>query len=101
MKLEDRIAKFEYIFFTKLSDYRKQNLLNKKDIEIIGINRISILKMEKYYELKREYPTSIAGEYENLLNKLHCIIDGMKLNRHIDFIPIIKFINKGENENCQ
>lgn len=94
MELEDRIAKFEYIFFTKLSDYRKQNLLNKKDIEIIGVNRISILKMKKYYELKREYPTLIAGEYENLLNKLHCIIDSMKLNKHIDFIPIIKFIDK-------
>ena len=70
------------------------DLLNKKDIKIIGINRISILKMEKYYELKREYPTSIAGEYENLLNRLHCIIDGMKLNSHIDFIPTIEFMEK-------
>ena len=94
MILKDRIAKFEYIFFNEILNYKKQNLLNKKDIKIVGINRISILKMEKYYELKREYPTLISGEYSNLLDKLHSIINGMKLNKHIDFIPTIEFINK-------
>ena len=92
--VENNVVKFLDNFYRIYSEYKNGKHYLTKDIEIIGINRVVLINIKKNTTIIGDSLFFNVGKASYIENKLKQITKGMRLNKHIDFIPTINFIDR-------
>lgn len=93
-KVENNVVKFLDNFYRIYSEYKNGKHYLTKDIEIIGVNKVILVDIKKNTTIIGDTLFFNVGKANYIENKLKEITKGMRLNKHIDFIPTINFIER-------
>lgn len=93
-RVENNVVKFLDSFYRVYNEYKNGKHYLTKDIEIIGINRVVLINIKKNTTIIGDSLFFNVGKASYIENKLKQITKGMRLNKHIDFIPTINFIDR-------
>lgn len=93
-RVENNVVKFLDNFYRIYNEYKSGKHYTSKDIEIIGVNKVVLINIKKNTTIIGDTLFFNVGKANYIENKLKEIVKGMRLNNHIDFIPIINFIER-------
>jgi hypothetical protein len=93
-RVEKNIVKFLDNFYRIYNEYKSGKHYLNKDIEIIGVNKVILINIKKNTTIIGDTLFFNVGKASYIENKLKDITKGMRLNKHIDFIPIINFVER-------
>lgn len=93
-KVENNVVKFLDNFYRVYNEYKNGKHYITKDIEIIGVNRVVLINIKKNTTVIGDSLFFNVGKASYIENKLKQITKGMRLNKHIDFIPMINFVER-------
>lgn len=93
-RVENNVVKFLDNFYKIYNEYKDGKHYLNKDIEIIGVNRVVLINIKKNTTIIGDSLFFNVGKANYIENKLKQIAKGMRLNKHIDFIPTINFVER-------
>lgn len=93
-RVEKNIVKFLDNFYKVYNEYKVGKHYLNKDIEIVGVNRVVLINIKKNTNIIGDSLFFNVGKASYIENKLKQITKGMRLNKHIDFIPMINFVER-------
>ena len=93
-KIENNVVKFLDNFYRIYSEYKNGKHYLTKDIEIIGVNKVILVDIKKNTTIIGDTLFFNVGKANYIADRLKEIVKGMRLNNHIDFIPMINFVER-------
>lgn len=92
--VENNVVKFLDNFYRIYSEYKNGKHYLTKDIEIIGVNKVILVDIKNNTTIIGDTLFFNVGKANYIADRLKEIVNGMRLNNHIDFIPTINFIER-------
>ncbi len=93
-RTERNVVRFLDNFYNIYNEYKNGKHYINKDIEIVGVNKVVLINIKNNTTIIGDTLFFNVGKSNYIADRLKDITKGMRLNNHIDFIPMINFVER-------